>query len=358
MGMVGKTVSAMLVVGLLPLILYGLVTVKQLHDVIRGDAERDMQETAERITSVVDEWVDKNVRVLQTAAKLSAVTSMNRDHQTEVLAAIRQSYPWMYLVFTVGPEGQNIARSDDAPLSTYADRQYFKEVMALGKPLSWETLIGKTSKKPALVISVPVKVHDRTVGVLAAAMAIEDISRIVANWKSGKTGYAFLVDQNGKVVAHRTAELVLTEVSLAEHPLVSSIQKSGLPRLVSFEWKGSPQALGYVNGTALRWSVVVQQDEEELFAPLRQAVMLGLLLLAAAGLLVAVIARYVSGLLVRPIVEMTEAADRMSTGELDKPITSTRQDELGRLAESLERLRKSMKSAISRLTGRPPSRSL
>ena len=190
MGMVGKTVSAMLVVGLLPLTLFGVFAVKEMHDRIRADAERTMQASAERISSEVDEWVDKNVRVLQMAAKLSAITSMNREHQTEVLAAVRQSYPWMYLVFTVGPEGQNVARSDDKPLTPYADRQYFKDVMLLGKPLSWETLIGKTSKKPALVVSVPIKLHDQVVGVLATAMAIEDISRIVARWGSGKTGYA------------------------------------------------------------------------------------------------------------------------------------------------------------------------
>jgi methyl-accepting chemotaxis protein len=351
MGMVGKTVSAMLVVGLLPLTLFGAFAVKEMHDRIRADAERTMQASAERISSEVDEWVDKNVRVLQTVAKLSAITSMNREHQTEVLAAVRQSYPWMYLVFTVGPEGQNVARSDDKPLTVYADRQYFKDVMLLGKPLSWETLIGKTSKKPALVVSVPIKVHDQVVGVLATAMAIEDISRIVAHWGSGKTGYAFLVDQNGKVLAHPKEEFVMAEASLADHPLVSSIRKSGLPKLISFERKEGPLALGYVHDTALRWVVGVQQDEEELFAPLRQALTLGLLLLAAAGILVAAIARYLSGLLVRPIVEMTEAADRMSTGELEAPISSERRDELGQLAHSLERLRKSMKSALDRLTG-------
>jgi methyl-accepting chemotaxis protein len=356
MGMLGKTVAAMLVVGLVPLALYGAVTVKQQRDAIHAEAEHSMQATAERIASVVDEWVDKNVRVLQAAAKLGAVASMSREQQTEVLAAVRHTYPWMYLVFTVGQEGQNVARSDDAPLTSYADRQYFKDVMAFGKPLSWEALIGKTSKKPALVIAVPIKSGDRTVGVLAAAMAIEDITRAVATWKAGSTGYAFLVDQNGKVVAHPREAFVLAQSSMSDHPLVASIQKSGLPRLLSFTWKEGPRALGYVQGTALQWAVGVQQDEEELFAPLRQALTLGLLLLLAAAVLVAAIARYLSRMLIRPIVEMTEAADRMSTGELDEPITTTRRDEIGLLAHSLERLRRSMKSAIDRLTGKQPPR--
>ncbi|MFL5300718.1 MAG: cache domain-containing protein [Anaeromyxobacteraceae bacterium] len=351
LGLVAKTAAAMLVVGLLPLLLYGVVTVKQMRDMIRADAEASMKATAEQIASVVDEWVDKNVRVLQAAAKLPGVTGMNREQQSEVLATVHQVYPWMYLVFTVAPDGQNVARSDDKPLTSYADRQYFKDVAAYGKALSWETLIGKTSKKPALVVAVPIKSGDRVVGVLASAMAIEDISRMVANWKSGKTGYAFLVDQNGKVVAHPKEEFVLTEASLADHPLVSSLRKRGLPSLMSFTSKAGPEAVGYVQPTALLWAVGVQQDEAELFGPLRQSVGFGVLLLAGAMVLVALVAAILSRRMVRPIVALTEAADRMSMGELDQPIDCRHVDELGDLARSLERVRKSMKSAMDRLTG-------
>jgi methyl-accepting chemotaxis protein len=276
---------------------------------------------------------------------------MNREQQSEVLATVHQVYPWMYLVFTVAPDGQNVARSDDKPLTSYADRQYFKDVAAYGKALSWETLIGKTSKKPALVVAVPIKSGDRVVGVLASAMAIEDISRMVANWKSGKTGYAFLVDQNGKVVAHPKEEFVLTEVSLADHPLVSSLRKRGLPSLMSFTSKAGPEAVGYVQPTALLWAVGVQQDEAELFGPLRQSVGFGVLLLAGAMVLVALVAAILSRRMVRPIVALTEAADRMSMGELDQPIDCRHVDELGQLARSLERVRRSMKSAMDRLTG-------
>jgi methyl-accepting chemotaxis protein len=352
--MVAKTAAAMLVVGLVPLALYGAVTVTQMRDAIRAEAESSMQATAERMTSVVDEWVDKNVRVLQTLARLPALTSMNREQQTEVLVTARQFYPWMYLVFTVAPDGQNVARSDDKPLTPYGDRQYFKDVMAFGKPLSWETLIGKTSKKPALVISVPIRSNDRVVGVLAAAMAIEDISRLVANWRAGKTGHAFLVDQNGKVVAHAVEEFVLSEASLVDHPLVNAIRKSGTPRLLAFTYKGGPRNLGYVQSTKLAWAVGVQQEEQELFEPMRRAITLGLILLLAAGALVALVAAVLSRRLVRPIVELTEKADRMSTGELDQPIDATRRDEIGELARSLERLRKSMKSAMDRLMGVSP----
>src|SRR6266496_2249423 len=347
-GMLGKSVAAMLVVGLVPLALFGGFTLKQQGDRIRGEAELSLQARAERISGQIDEWVDKNVRVLQAAATLPTVVSMQRENQSDVLAAVRQAYPWMYLVFTIGLDGQNVARSDDKPLANYADRKYYSDVVSNGKELSWETLIGKTSNKPALVVAIPIKKNGRVVGVLASAMTIEDISRIVANWRTGKTGYAFLVDENAKVVAHPREEFVTSQMHL-DHPLIASFRSTGEPRLLAFTQTDGKRVLGYVQGNRFRWAVAVQQDEDEVLAPLRQTLALGLAVLAAAAIVVALIARSASRMLIRPIVEMTRAANRMSLGELDQPIASSRHDELGLLAQSLERLRKSMRAAFKRL---------
>ncbi len=348
-GLLAKTMVTMLAVGLLPLALFGSATLLQQRDRIRGDAERSMQANAERISAQVDEWFDKNVRVLQAAANLPAISAMRGEDQGKVLAAIQQAYPWMYLVFTVTPDGKNIARSDSKPLTDYSDRQYVKDVVVGGKPLSWETLIGKTSNKPALVLAVPVKVNGALVGVLAAAMNIEDISAIVATWKTGRTGFAFLVDEKAKVIAHPREQFVLSQTHLNDHPLVSTFLSDGQPHLLSYTQTDGKQVLGYVQGNRNRWALSVQQNEEELFAPLRQTLTLGLALLVAAAILVTVFATLFSKMLIRPIVEMTLAADEMSLGALDRPIPSSRKDELGLLAKSLERLRKSMKAAIARL---------
>src|SRR6266496_1263140 len=52
----------------------------------------------------------------------------------------------------------------------------------------------------------------------------------------------------------------------------------------------------------------------------------------------------------KPVVALTEAADQISLGEgLDAPIKSRSTDEIGRLTKSIDRLRASMKAAMSRL---------
>jgi methyl-accepting chemotaxis protein len=348
-GMIAKSTVTMLGVGLVPLVLFGVITLRTQGDRIRDDANASLKANAERIAAQVDEWVDKNVRALEVAASLPAIATMQREDQAKVLAAMKKTYPWMYLVFTIAPSGANIARSDDQPLTDYKDRQYFKDIVSIGKDLSWETVISKTTKKPALIIAVPIKVNGILVGVMAAGTSVEDMSRIVVNWKSGKTGFAFLVDEKAKVIAHPQEEYVLSQRRLQDHPLVAAFQADSQPHLASFTEQGS-EALGYVQGNRFRWAVSAQQSADELFAPQHQTLMLGLLLLAGAGILVTFIAVFSSRMLVRPIVEMTHAADRMSMGELKMPIPSSgKDDELGLLAKALERLRKSMSAAIARM---------
>ena len=70
--------------------------------------------------------------------------------------------------------------------------------MLQGASRGQQVLIGKTSGKPAFVLSVPIREEGEPIsGVLAIAMKITDISERVTQAQIGKTGYAFLVDEDG-----------------------------------------------------------------------------------------------------------------------------------------------------------------
>jgi len=347
-GLLAKTTFTLLLIGICPLLAFGGYMLVQQRAELSKEAARSLQANAEQISGQVEEWFDKNVRVMRVAAALPKMVSMQRGDQTPLLLAIRRAYPWIYLVHTVGLDGKNVARSDDQPLADYSDRQYLKDVRDIGKDLSWLTAIGKTSGKPALNIAVPIRADGNLVGVLVAAMAIEDTSKIVAQWRSGDTGFAFLVDEKAKVLAHPSSDFVLTQKVLASHPMVAAALADHQPHLGTFVENGK-DTLAYVKGNASGWQVVVQQSKDELFAPLRSILTVVVLLLLAAIALSVVLAIVSSRTLVRPLVEMTSAADRMSLGELDTPVVWKSRDELSLLAHALERLRKSMRAAMKRI---------
>ena len=153
MSLVTKVVFIMLMVSLIPVLIYWAYSFKTNMDRLRQNTEALSAQVTDGLVGQVDEWIDKNVRVLKAVVKLDSITSMDPKQQEPVLKAIAEEYSWMYLVFTTDTTGMNLSRSDGKSLRDYSDRSYYKNVMS-GNELSWQTLIGKTSKKPANVACV------------------------------------------------------------------------------------------------------------------------------------------------------------------------------------------------------------
>ncbi len=351
-GLASRIIALMLVVSLLPLGVYWGINFMDTTERVRRNNEILMEQIAQGLGSQVDEWIDKNVRVIKTAARLSEIISMNQYEQEPVLKAICAEYPWIYLAFTVDPNGMNRARNDGKPLKDYSDRQYYKDVIHEGKALTWQTLIGKTSKKPALILAVPIQSNGRTVGVMAAAMNIDRISKSVAAWKKGRTGFAFLVDEQGKVVSHQVQQYVKTQKNLENHPMVQAFRRKSKPVTKSFNnEKGNP-TLGHVRGNDFGWALVVQQEHREVFQTLKDIQRFSIILLAITVVGVTLIAWFLARRVTRPIMKLTAAAEQMSLGNLNVEIDVKSKDEIGLLGQALARMQTSLRLAIGRLRKR------
>ncbi len=348
-GLFSKIVILMLAVSLIPLGVYWFITFNKTSNLARVSTENLMAQTALGLSNQVDEWIDKNVRVLKAAARLPGIISMDRPRQEPALKAIQKEYPWIYLAFTVDLKGMNTARGDGKSLKNYSDRQYYKDVAIKGKKLTWQTLIGKTSKKPALVLAVPIVSGGRTIGVMAAAANIDDISKSVARWRQGKTGYAFLVDETGKVVSHQVKRFVVQQKKLTNHPMVQAYKRNKRAQAAIYKDERGREVFGQVRGNRYDWALVVRQESEEIFEPLKSVQLFFYILLIVTILVVSAVAWVFARALVQPIMKLTDIAERMSLGELDNKIDVKAKDEIGLLAMAIERMRISLNMAMARL---------
>ena len=348
-GLLGKIIIVMLIVSLLPFAIFWGITLRETNQRVQTETEKLMAQTAKGLGEQVDAWIENNVSVLRTAANLAEITSMDPEKQESVLRAIQKEYPWMYLVFTLGSDGMNVARNDGKPLKDYSDRQYYRDTIS-GKKLSWQTLIGKTSRKPALVLAVPIKDGDQLVGVIAAAMTIDVISNNIANWRQGDTGFAFLVDEKGFVVSHPDKQYVSKRKNLNSHPLIASFRKKGWRTITSnFNATNNETAFGHVRSNNYGWALVLQQEEGEVFAAYKRTQEFALILLASTVVLVLIIAWFSARAIVTPIMKLTDAAERMSLGELNVKIDVKSKDEIGLLAQAVGRMQTSLRLAMNRL---------
>ncbi len=303
LGLYPKVLILMLIISLVSLSLLFFSIYSEITSRIRQDTQILMTQTTHSLLNHMDEWLDKNVRALKTASRLSA---MDPSGQTKILQSIREEYPWIYLVFTLDDQGMNLARSDNDTLKDYSDRRYFSDLKQ-GKSLAWQTLLGKTSKQPALVLAVPILQGEKFVGVLAAAMTIDAISNSVATWENGKSGFAFLLDEKNKILAHPEKKYVQAEKNLGSHPIIR-LSQNGNPGFHKFTDENQIQKIGVIEKNSLGWRLVLEQEKNEVYQALFKFQKFMFLVFASVVLMIFIIAWLFAKFSISPILKMTHAA--------------------------------------------------
>ncbi|GGS13165.1 HAMP domain-containing protein [Deinococcus knuensis] len=104
--------------------------------------------------------------------------------------------------------------------------------------------------------------------------------------------------------------------------------------------------------TNLLYSVAVGVENAEQAATLRNTLLLVLFVALLALGLAAYLAVRAAQRVVEPIERLVRVADAISMGDLSRPVQPERNDEIGDLAQALERMRLSLDSAMERLRRR------
>lgn len=344
-----KILLAMLFVSILPVLGVWFFNYQSAMSNSRMQVEERLSTYALNLAGEVDGWLDMNRRMLSQNAALSDIRSMRSSQQNPVLSSITGTYGWTYLAFTVAPDsaGTNIGRSDGKPTTLYGDRAYFQQVMR-GQPFGKQVLIGRTSNRPALILSTAIRGDNhQLMGVLAIAMHLDDISRTVVNTRIGSSGFAFLLDEAGQVVAHPSEEFTSTRKDLSTHPAFQAT--GGNDGSVIFTDERGEKTIAFTRRTTDGWVVVAQQPYAEAYAALRDLNRNSFILLLVAVVMGVITALLFSRQLSLPIRQLTSVADSLSRGQLDVSVAGMeRGDEIGALARAIDRLGTSIKYAMER----------
>jgi methyl-accepting chemotaxis protein len=352
-GIFQKMLLAMLLVALVPLSIIWYIDYRSTITQTAATVDQQLSGVSDKLVNQVNDWMTMNIKSLNFTAALPDVVTPNPKRNTPILLQFVKDYPWNFLAHTVDAKGTDIARNDDKAPIDYADRIWFTQPMG-GKPLGQQVLISRTTGQPALALAVPIyeagtaTTSKNIIGVFAVAASIEDISSRITNIRIGQTGYAFLLDENGKVVAHQKKEFVTSSADFSKHPAFAGRPADGKTQLV-YEEAGK-KVIAIVQITQLGWALVTQQDYDEAYAPIEESKWRALLILGSTLVVVTVFAFLLSQGLTGPIRNLTRIAEELSRGGVVMKINEVnRHDEIGALAAAIDRMGVSIRLAMDRL---------
>jgi hypothetical protein len=128
-GIFPKLLLTMLVVTLIPLGAIWYLDYRTESENLSNQIEQRLSGQADTMVGYVDAWVDMHLRMLRQNAALEDMAAMDGKKQKPLLRAIAAEYKWVYLAFTIAPDGNNVGRNDEEPPRFYGDRGYFKQAI-------------------------------------------------------------------------------------------------------------------------------------------------------------------------------------------------------------------------------------
>ena len=198
-------------------------------------------------------------------------------------------------------------------------------------------------------------------GIITSDISLSWLQEIVASIKIAKTGYAFLISQNGTFVTHPKKELVMNETifSQAETRGDEELRRIGRKMIhgksgfVPFRSILTEKLcwMVYAPLSSTKWSLGVLFPQDELMADVirlnKTLIILGLLGFIFLLVVIVFIARSIT----RPLSVLAGAAEDIAKGNLDVSIPEIRtKDEVGQLAQSFNYMKTSLKQYIVDLT--------
>ena len=209
---------------------------------------------------------------------------------------------------------------------------------------SMEVVVPETSR----VVGFPEGIHAAGMGVVGETLDLQVIQDLVRHTRLGTSGYVYAVDTKGVPIAHPNAS-AFTRRSLGLPQVTKALASSSTGSTVGRNFRGEKVLSTWATVKPVGWKVFVEQPESAAFASVRgkiwrTALLLAAFLVAGIGLSV-LLARH----LVRPIKQMRTAAGRIGAGAYGERIELHRRDELGGLADELNRMAVSLQASVQGL---------
>jgi GAF domain-containing protein len=273
---------------------------------------------------------------------------------SQILSDVLEQIPPLLEVVRLDERGRLIASdSRDLPvlanLFTIPQSTWFLEAKA-GRPYLGGLEIS-TAKKPYMILAVPAADG----GVVAGRLSMNMLWDVVADIEFGEAGQAYVVNQDGQIIAHTDPTVALSRSSLEGRPEMVALSEAP-----GYEWSGSyanfegGQVVGVTAPVAgTDWVVLTELPQAEALATTRAASLLvggGLLIFGVVMTWVA--SQFLRRLIARPLEKLSAGAERIGRGDLGHRIEIDRQDEVGQLASALNHMASELQNLYQQLSDR------
>lgn len=283
---------------------------------------------AQDAARTVSGFIQDNFRMLETAVWVTDLHALSEAEQRRVLRSLlgRRSA----LRGAVLLDAQNGVTAESSRLSREASRPFrdrLEEVLS-GEVSPVQRMIGPVyfdavTSEPMVILMVRLTdVFGVFQGTLLAELNLKFMWDVVDRIKVGATGYAYVADRQGRVIAFHDTGLVLKGKNVSQLKTVADFiaNPSSEHLLNASRYQGvlGSTVLGsYAPLQTPDWAVIVELPWEEAYRQLIVDAVTAVGITLVMAILAGIFGIFLAGRLAAPVINLTETAARIAAGERD-----------------------------------------
>jgi len=230
----------------------------------------------------------------------------------------------------------------------FSDRDYVKAALN-GKTNISDVTLSKYTNTYGISIAAPLISSGRIIGVVYYRADVDFMNDIVKHISVGQGSYAYILDENNNVIAHKNEKYIMNDKYKEMIPKDIKNCISSQNGSMTCAYGGDKYICGYskIDKTA-NWRVVIASPESaynsDILRFVKKLVISDIIALIAAIIVALIIARVIS----RPIVRVKNLLSALAQGDLSVQLNDTKnKDELGILQNSAVSLNRMLSDMLT-----------
>lgn len=339
-----KVMAIMLVMSFIPLLIVAAVSMRHLSNTLEQETISQCNDMTKQIQIQMGEYLDKTFLVLKTVASNPAVKTYDLAQTKVFLTEASKMNPNSFSLDDA--KGNQVVRGDDIKPANIWERPFFQDALKGNDEAISGVVFSKNSERLVVNLMTPIRdTGNNVIGVMQGSLPLTKMSEFVTNLsKDGRVAY--IVDQEGKIIAHPDEELVKKQEDRSNLSFIKNALDNKTSGVDIIDGQSGKQVVSYIYDQRTGWvicletpySFITQKTHTLLFT------MIGFIIFVL--LVVAGISYVIARKFTQPILEMQALAEQIADGKLDQKLKADAKDEIGRLAVAFNKMIDSLRNLV------------
>ncbi len=340
---------------IIPLIILGIGSYRQSKSILNNKLTLTSTQTLTEINHGLSNYLNGFSNILLLTSNnynfVNVDTSNNINYIPDLLKGVAESNKDILDISYGTTTGKfKTYPNDKMPAGYDATKTdwYMRALGQKGKVIITPEYIDKGTGKSVITLAKTVEKNGKVVGVVEIDLTLNTLAQQISTKKLGNTGYVFIAEASGKVLAHPIQKLINTNTA-SKLPFWNTA-KSKNSGFVNYDDMDSSKFGVYQTNELTGWKLVATLDQSELSNDTKFIIHTTLLIILIMGLISVAMSLVLSKGIAYNIQKLKAVFAKASNGDLTVSIKALTKDEFEDLATSFNLMIKNILSIMNNVT--------